>query len=54
MSGIVVYHFVNSKRCSIDMQNADTFVYNQAQAAMKQIVSQYPYENMNEKDEHGK
>jgi len=52
ISGIVVYQFVNSKKCAIDVENAPHFVANQAQAVMKQIVSQYPYENLAE-DEHG-
>jgi len=51
ISGIVVYSFVNSKKASIDMQNANSFVVNQAQAVMKQIVSLYPYENLRD-DEH--
>jgi len=50
ISGIVVYHFVNSKRCAIDIENAPHFVTNQAQAVMKQIVSQYPYENLREEE----
>eukprot|EP01114_Cavostelium_apophysatum_P019271 TRINITY_DN6160_c0_g1_i1.p1 TRINITY_DN6160_c0_g1~~TRINITY_DN6160_c0_g1_i1.p1 ORF type:complete len:279 (-),score=49.00 TRINITY_DN6160_c0_g1_i1:71-907(-) len=52
ISGILVYHFVNSKRAAIDMQNAHSFVVNQAQAVMKQVVSQYPYENLGD-EEHG-
>jgi len=52
ISGIVVFNFVNTKRATIDMENAHHFVVNQAQAVMKQIVSQYPYENLRE-DEKG-
>jgi len=52
ISGIVVYKFVNTKKCTIDVQDAAHFVSNQAQAVMKQIVSQYPYENLGD-DEHG-
>jgi len=52
ISGIVVYNFVNTKRATIDMQDANLFVLNQAQAVMKQIVSQYPYENLRD-DERG-
>lgn len=52
ISGIVVYHFVNTKKCTLDIENAHHFIINQAQAVMKQIVSQYPYENLLE-DEHG-
>jgi len=52
ISGIVVYHFQNTKRCAIDIENAQQFVSNQAQAVMKQIVSQYPYENLRD-DEKG-
>jgi hypothetical protein len=46
-----VYRFVNTKRCTIDIENASHFVFNQSQAVMKQIVSEYPYENLHEKDE---
>jgi len=46
VSGIIVFQYVDSKRCAIDVQNADVYVYTQAQAAMKQIVSQFPYENL--------
>jgi len=52
ISGIVVYQYVNTKRCTIDIENAPHFVINQAQAVMKQIVSQYPYENLRD-DEKG-
>jgi len=52
ISGIVVYRFVNTKRCAIDVQDAAFFVSNQAQAVMKQIVSQYPYEILGD-EEHG-
>jgi len=52
ISGIVVFNFVNTKRATIDIDNAHHFVVNQAQAVMKQIVSQYPYENLRE-DEKG-
>jgi len=52
ISGIVVYHYVDTKKSVLDVENAHHFITNQAQAVMKQIVSQYPYENLLE-DEHG-
>jgi len=52
ISGIVVYHFVDSKKSVLDVENAHHFIVNQAQAVMKQIVSQYPYENLLD-NEHG-
>jgi len=52
ISGIVVYHYVDTKKSVLDVENAHHFITNQAQAVMKQIVSQYPYENLME-DEHG-
>ncbi|PRP88313.1 hypothetical protein PROFUN_03422 [Planoprotostelium fungivorum] len=44
ISGIVVFQFINSKRAALDIQNAFTFIRDQSQAVMKQIVSEYPYE----------
>ncbi|PRP83791.1 hypothetical protein PROFUN_08989 [Planoprotostelium fungivorum] len=44
ISGIVVFQFINSKRAALDIQNALSFVRDQSQAVMKQIVSEYPYE----------
>jgi len=52
ISGIVVYRFVNTKKCTLDVQDSPNFVSNQAQAVMKQIVSQYPYEILGD-EEHG-
>jgi len=46
ISGVLVYHFVNTKKAAIDMQNAGMFVRDQAQAVVKQIVSRYPYEHL--------
>jgi len=45
VSAIVLYYFEDSKKCAIDIQNAPNFVFNQAQTALKTIVSQYPYES---------
>jgi len=44
VSGIVVFQYVNTKRAALDIENANTFVRDQSQAVMKQIVSEYPYE----------
>jgi len=50
ISGIVFYHFKNTKRAALDVLDPQNFVKDQATAVMKQIVSQYPYENMNDDD----
>eukprot|EP01113_Clastostelium_recurvatum_P033369 TRINITY_DN439_c0_g1_i2.p1 TRINITY_DN439_c0_g1~~TRINITY_DN439_c0_g1_i2.p1 ORF type:complete len:275 (+),score=100.51 TRINITY_DN439_c0_g1_i2:273-1097(+) len=48
ISGVLTYQFVNVRKALLDVENANQFVYTQAQAALKQIVSRYPYES----DEH--
>jgi len=49
VSAIVLYYFEDSKKCAIDIQDAPTFVYNQAQTVLKTVVSQYPYESEDRK-----
>jgi len=44
ISGVLTYQFVNPRKAVLDVENANQFVYTQAQAALKQIVSRYPYE----------
>jgi len=44
VSAIVLYYVEDSKKAAIDIQDAPKFVYNQAQAVIKSIVAQYPYE----------
>jgi len=44
ISGVLTYQFVNPRKAVLDVENAKQFVYTQAQAALKQIVSRYPYE----------
>jgi len=51
ISGIVFYHFKNSKKAALDVLDPQNFVKDQATAVMKQIVSQYPYENMHDNDD---
>jgi len=48
ISGVLTYQFVNPKKAILDVENANKFVYTQAQAALKQIVSRYPYESEHE------
>jgi len=50
VSGNIVYHFINSKRCAIDINEPNAFVQTQAQTVLKQVVSQYPYEHLSEDD----
>jgi len=45
ISGVLTYQFVHPKKAVLDVENANKFVYTQAQAALKQIVSRYPYES---------
>jgi len=45
VSGVVFYHFKNTKKAALDILDRQTFVSDQAAAVLKQIVSQYPYDN---------
>jgi len=45
---VLTYQFVHPKKAVLDVENANQFVYTQAQAALKQIVSRYPYESDHE------
>jgi regulator of protease activity HflC (stomatin/prohibitin superfamily) len=45
VSGVVVYSYGNTKRVAIDVQDASSFLKNQATCVMKSVVSRYPYEN---------
>jgi len=47
VSAIIVYHIVNTRRAALDVLNARHFISLQATAVLKQIVSQYPYEDRN-------
>lgn len=45
VSGVVFYHFKDTKKAAIDILDRQTFVSDQAAVVLKQIVSQYPYDN---------
>jgi len=45
INGILAYQIRNSKRATLDVEYADDFVRTQGLAALKQIVSRYPYES---------
>lgn len=45
INGILSYEIRNAKRATLDVQMADDFVRTQGLAALKQIVSRYPYES---------
>jgi len=49
INGILSYQIKSAKKAALDVENADHFVITQGLAAMKQIVSRYPYE---EGDDH--
>jgi len=49
INGILAYQIRNAKRATLDVEYADDFVRTQGLAALKQIVSRYPYES---DDEH--
>jgi regulator of protease activity HflC (stomatin/prohibitin superfamily) len=44
VNGILAYQVRNSKRAALDVEFVDEFVSTQGLAALKQIVSRYPYE----------
>jgi len=44
VSGVVFYHFRDTKKAALDILDRVTFVSDQAAAVLKQIVSHYPYE----------
>jgi len=48
ISGVLTYQYINPKKAVLDVENANQYVYTQAQAALKQIVSRYPYESHEE------
>lgn len=45
VNGILAYQVRNSKRATLDVEYMDEFVRTQGLAALKQIVSRYPYES---------
>lgn len=47
VSGVLVYKIKNSFKAVIETKNYTNFLLSQAQAALKQVVSQYPYEDHN-------
>jgi len=49
VSGVVVYSWSDTKKAALDIVNRELFVSNQAQAVLKSIVSQYPYEHLEDK-----
>jgi len=49
VSGVVVYRWTDTARAVLDVFDGDQFVLGQATAALKTIVSQYPYEHLDDK-----
>ena len=45
ISAVIVYRVANSRRAVLDVENAYVFVKNQAEAALKQTLSRFPYES---------
>jgi len=48
VSAVIVYNIVNSKRATLDIQNHVSFVQTQAETTLKQIISRFPYETMDD------
>lgn len=51
VSGVVVYYWADTKKAALDVAARELFVSNQASAVLKNIVSQYPYEHLEDKSE---
>ncbi|MDB5335511.1 MAG: domain / Band 7 family protein [Planctomycetaceae bacterium] len=47
IAAVVTYRYVNSKKVTLDIQDAHGFVKTQAMAVLKQVASKYPYESPN-------
>lgn len=47
VSGVLIYRVKNSFKAAIDVENYQVYIYQQAQAVLKQVVSRYPYEEPN-------
>mmetsp|Transcript_9218 Transcript_9218/g.12883 ORF Transcript_9218/g.12883 Transcript_9218/m.12883 type:complete len:301 (-) Transcript_9218:60-962(-) len=46
ISAVVVFQFINTRRATLEVDNADYFVKSQAECALKQTLSKFPYESM--------
>lgn len=45
IAAVLTYHYVDSKKVALDIQDAHGFVKTQAMAVLKQVASKYPYES---------
>lgn len=45
ISAVIVYRVANAKRAVLDVEDSRIFVRNQAEAALKQTLSRFPYES---------
>merc|ERR1712000_186088 len=45
ISAVIVYEIVNSRRSVLDVEHAPSFIKTQAEAALKQTLSRFPYES---------
>lgn len=45
IAAVVTYRYVNSKKVTLDIEDAHGFVKTQAMAVLKQVASKYPYES---------
>ena len=45
ISAVIVYRISNSRRAILEVENSRIFVRNQAEAALKQTLSRFPYES---------
>jgi len=48
ISAVFVYNIVNTRKASLEIENAGTFILSQAETVLKQIVSKFPYEHHGE------
>eukprot|EP00123_Amoebidium_parasiticum_P022467 comp8799_c0_seq1/m.4020 comp8799_c0_seq1/g.4020 ORF comp8799_c0_seq1/g.4020 comp8799_c0_seq1/m.4020 type:complete len:293 (-) comp8799_c0_seq1:402-1280(-) len=49
ISAVVVYSYVDTMRAALSVDDADQYIRTQAEAALKQVVSKFPYESNDEK-----
>lgn len=48
VSAIIVYRITNSERATLGVENARGFIFNQATATLRKVISQYHYETMDD------
>ena len=46
ISAVVVFQVINTQRATLEVENAESFIKSQAECALKQTLSKFPYESM--------